>query len=44
LAGDAKLAGDLRLTEAGGEQLCGTKPAGLEAVTFLLRRRTARSG
>jgi hypothetical protein len=25
------------------EQLGGTKPAGLEAVTFLLRRRTARS-
>ena len=33
---DAKLAGDLRLTEAGGEQLGGTKPAGLEAVTLFV--------
>jgi hypothetical protein len=44
LAGDAELAGDLRLTDANGEQPGGAEPAGLEAVTVVLRRRTAKSG
>jgi hypothetical protein len=44
LAGDAELAGYLGLTDAGGEQLGGAQPTGLEAFAFLLRRGTARDG
>ncbi len=44
LAGDTELAGDLSLTQADGEQLGSAKPANLEAVTYLLRNRTARNG
>jgi hypothetical protein len=44
LAGDTELAGDLSLTQADGEQLGSAKPASLEAVTYLLRNRTARNG
>jgi len=44
LAGDAQLAGDLSLRDAEGEQLGGTQPAALEAVTLLLCARMAKSG
>src|SRR5688500_3965295 len=44
LAGDAELAGNLGLTDAGGEQLASAQPTGLEAFAFLLRRGTARDG
>ena len=44
LAGDAELAGNLGLTDAGGEQLGSAQPTGLEAFAFLLRRGTARDG
>src|SRR5215211_9546830 len=44
LAGDAELAGDLGLTDADGEQLAGSQPAGLEPFTFLVCRRAASDG
>ena len=43
-AGDLELAGDLGLAHAGGEQLGGAQPAGLEPIAFLLCRRAARDG
>ena len=39
LGGDAELAGDLDLADAGGEQLGGAQPTGLEPVTFSLCRK-----
>ena len=36
LAGDAELAGDLGLADAGGKQLSGTQPTRLEPFAFLL--------
>ena len=44
LAGDAELAGDLGLADAGGEQLGGTQPTGLASFAFSLCRRTASNG
>jgi hypothetical protein len=44
LAGDAELAGHLGLTDAGGEQLGGAEPTGLEPFAFSLCRRTASNG
>jgi hypothetical protein len=44
LAGDAQLAGDLGLMDAGGEQLGGAEPAGLEPFAFSLCRRAAGDG
>ena len=44
LAGDAELAGDLGLADAGGEQLGGAQPTRLEAFAFLLCRRAASDG
>jgi hypothetical protein len=44
LAGDAELAGDLGLADAGGEQLGGTQPTGLEAFALSLCGRTASNG
>jgi hypothetical protein len=41
---DPELAGDLSLTDAGGEQLGCTQPTGLEPVAFSLCRRAARNG
>ena len=40
----AELAGDLGLVDAGGEQLGGAEPAGLEPVALSLCRRAARDG
>jgi hypothetical protein len=42
LSRDLKLAGNLDLADAGGEQLGRAEPAGLEPVAFSLRRRAAR--
>jgi hypothetical protein len=42
LAGHAELAGDLSLADAGGEQLGGPQPTGLEPLAFLLSRGAAR--
>jgi hypothetical protein len=42
LGGDLELAGDLGLTDTGGEQLSRPQPAGLQAVAFSLCRRAAR--
>jgi hypothetical protein len=44
LGGDAKLAGDLGLVDAGGEQLGCAQSAALEPVAFLLCRRATRDG
>jgi hypothetical protein len=44
LAGHAELAGDLGLVEAGGEQLGGAQPTGLEPVAFSLGRGAAGDG
>jgi hypothetical protein len=44
LAGDADLAGDLSLADAGSEQLGGPQPTGLEPLAFLLRRGAASNG
>jgi hypothetical protein len=44
LAGDAELASHLGLADAGGEQLGGPQPTGLEPLAFLLRRRAASDG
>ena len=43
LAGYTQLAGNLGLADAGGKQLA-AQLAGLEPLTFLLGRSTARSG
>jgi hypothetical protein len=42
LGGDAELAGDLGLTDAGSEPLASAQSACLETVTFSLCRRAAR--
>jgi hypothetical protein len=44
LARDAELAGDLSLPDAGGEQLAGPQPTGLEPLAFLLCRGAASDG
>jgi hypothetical protein len=42
LAGNAESTGDLGLAYTDGEQLASAQPAGLQAFTFMLRRRAAR--
>jgi hypothetical protein len=44
LAGDAELAGDLGLADAGGEQFGGAQPTGLEPFAFLSCRGAAGDG
>jgi hypothetical protein len=44
LAGDAELAGDLGLVDAGGKQLGGTQPTRLEPLALVLCRRAAGDG
>jgi len=44
LAGDAELAGDLGLADAGGEQLGDAQPTLLEPMALLLCRRAAGDG